>query len=57
VTDYLLTGQLPEAGTVCEPEGSPFGPISAATQSMAQVGAALQEAAVPEAVRRALRAH
>ena len=57
VTDYLLTGQLPEAGTVCEPEGSPFGPISAASPSMAQVGAALQEAAVPEAVRRALRAH
>jgi hypothetical protein len=31
VTRYLLTGDVPAAGTVCEPEGSPFGPTSAAT--------------------------
>jgi pimeloyl-ACP methyl ester carboxylesterase len=57
VTRYLLTGQLPEAGTVCQSEGSPFGPTSAATLSTAQVAAALHAVAVPEAVRRALRAH
>jgi pimeloyl-ACP methyl ester carboxylesterase len=55
VTHYLLTGQLPEAGTVCEPEGSPFGPTTAAL-STAQVGAGVHAAAVPEAVRRALNA-
>jgi pimeloyl-ACP methyl ester carboxylesterase len=56
VTRYLVTGQLPAAGTVCLPEGSPFGPM-AASLSTAQVGAALHVEAVPEAVRRALRAH
>jgi pimeloyl-ACP methyl ester carboxylesterase len=57
VTRYLVSGQLPEAGTVCQPEGSPFGPTSAeALSTAAQVGAALHGAAVPEAVRRALRA-
>lgn len=56
VTHYLLTGQVPAAGTVCRPQGSPFGPTSAATQSAAQVAAALQAATVPMAVRRALHA-
>ena len=56
VTRYLLTGELPEVGTVCQPEGSPFGPASAATPSTARVGAALYGAAVPDAVRRALHA-
>jgi hypothetical protein len=56
VTRYLLTGELPEAGTVCPPEGSPFGPTSAATLSTAEVGAAVHASTLPEAVRRALRA-
>jgi hypothetical protein len=56
VTRYLLTGEVPAAGTVCQPEGSPFGPTSAATQSKAQMMAALHAMAVPEAVRRALHA-
>jgi pimeloyl-ACP methyl ester carboxylesterase len=56
VTRYLLTGELPEAGTVCPPEGSPFGPTSAATLSTAQVGAAVHASTLPEAVRRAFRA-
>jgi pimeloyl-ACP methyl ester carboxylesterase len=56
VTRYLVSGELPEAGTVCEPEGSPFGPTSSATVGAAQVGAALHGAAVPEAVRGALHA-
>jgi pimeloyl-ACP methyl ester carboxylesterase len=56
VTGYLLTGRVPAEGTVCQPEGSPFGPTSAATQSKAQMMAALHAMAVPEAVRRALHA-
>jgi pimeloyl-ACP methyl ester carboxylesterase len=56
VTRYLVTGQLPAAGTVCPPEGSPFGPITAATASTAQVAAAVHASTVPEAVRRAVRA-
>jgi pimeloyl-ACP methyl ester carboxylesterase len=57
VTRYLVTGELPEDGTVCQPEGSPFGPASPeAGSSAAQVGAALHESAVPDAVRRALNA-
>jgi hypothetical protein len=57
VTQYLVTGEVPAVGTVCQPEGSPFGPTSAASLSTAEAGAALHAAAVPEAVRRALRAH
>jgi pimeloyl-ACP methyl ester carboxylesterase len=57
VTHYLVTGEVPAAGTVCEPEGSPFGPTEAAAQSSAQAAAALHAVAVPEAVRRALHAH
>jgi pimeloyl-ACP methyl ester carboxylesterase len=56
VTRYLVTGQVPAAGTVCHPEGSPFGPTSAAALQEAQAGAVLQALAVPEAVRRALHA-
>jgi pimeloyl-ACP methyl ester carboxylesterase len=54
VTRYLLTGRVPAAGTVCQPEGSPFGPTSAATQRKARAGAALTAGTVPAAVRRAL---
>jgi pimeloyl-ACP methyl ester carboxylesterase len=56
VTRYLLTGQVPAEGTVCQPEGSPLGPTSAVTPQEARVGAALHALAVPEAVRRALHA-
>jgi pimeloyl-ACP methyl ester carboxylesterase len=56
VTEYLLTGQVPAVGTVCQPEGSPLGPTSAATPAETRVGAALHALAVPEAVRRALHA-
>jgi pimeloyl-ACP methyl ester carboxylesterase len=57
VTRYLLTGRVPAAGTVCQPEGSPFGPTSAATLLRAQAGADLHAVVVPVAVRRALHAH
>ena len=56
VTRYLLTGDVPAAGTVCEPEGSPFGPTSAATPEETRTRAAVNAVAVPEAVRRALHA-
>jgi pimeloyl-ACP methyl ester carboxylesterase len=53
VTRYLVTRDLPRAGTVCRPEGSPFGPIEV-TAAAAQAAAALQGSAVPPAVRQAL---
>jgi pimeloyl-ACP methyl ester carboxylesterase len=56
VTRYLVTGDVPAAGTVCEPEGSPFGPTSAATPEDTRARTAVTAAAVPEAVRRALHA-
>ncbi|MCV2488383.1 alpha/beta hydrolase [Geodermatophilus sp. YIM 151500] len=54
VTAYLVTGALPAEGTVCEPEGSPFGPTSAAAAEV--TAAALHAVALPQAVRRALHA-
>src|SRR3712207_6921518 len=54
VTRYLLTGDVPAAGTVCEPAGSPFGPTPAATPEDTPTRAAVNAGAVPEAVRRAL---
>ena len=56
VVNYLLTTQVPPAGTVCQPEGSPFGPLEAAAAARAAGGGAIQAATLPEAVRRALRA-
>jgi pimeloyl-ACP methyl ester carboxylesterase len=54
VTRYLLTGRVPPEGTVCQPEGSPFGPESASARDQGAAGVAA--AAVPAAVRRALHA-
>jgi pimeloyl-ACP methyl ester carboxylesterase len=54
VTTYLLTSRVPPEGTVCRPEGSPFGPESASARDQAATG--LTAAAVPAAVRRALHA-
>ncbi|MGA5298909.1 alpha/beta hydrolase [Nucisporomicrobium flavum] len=53
VTHYLVTGQVPPAGLVCRPEGSPFGEASTALD--ARVRGALPAVTVPDAVRRALR--
>jgi hypothetical protein len=56
VTRYLLTGRVPPAGTVCQPEGSPFGPTSAAMLRAAQqTRAGLTAATLPPAVREAFR--
>ncbi|RSM73055.1 alpha/beta hydrolase [Actinoplanes sp. ATCC 53533] len=48
VNQYLLNGRVPAAGTVCQPQGSPFGPATAAAQRTT----ALSTVAVPAAVRR-----
>jgi hypothetical protein len=56
VTRYLLTTRVPAAGTVCQPDSSPFEPLSAARRSDAEAGAAFHAGAVPPAVRRALHA-
>jgi hypothetical protein len=56
VTLYLLTGRVPPMGTVCQPEGSPFGPTSAAMLRAAQqTRAGLNAATLPPAVREAFR--
>ena len=52
VSNYLITGVPPAAGTVCQPEGSPFGAPSAATS----VVTAATGVVLPAAVRQALRA-
>jgi len=52
VTRYLVTVRTPAAGTVCRPEGSPFGPDAAVSDSGA--AAVIASATLPEAVRRAL---
>ncbi|MBB3084111.1 alpha/beta hydrolase [Geodermatophilus sabuli] len=56
VTRYLVAGELPAAGTVCEPEGSPFGPTSAETLEDTRARTAVSAVAVPDSVRRALHA-
>jgi pimeloyl-ACP methyl ester carboxylesterase len=50
-TRYLVTGQVPALGTVCQPQGSPFDPPPAATLAAPSAGSALSAATVPAAVR------
>jgi pimeloyl-ACP methyl ester carboxylesterase len=52
VSRYLLTGQVPAAGTVCQPEGSPFDPVTAVATGSRTAQAALGSAVIPPAVRR-----
>ncbi|MCW2701803.1 MAG: hypothetical protein JWQ45_3338 [Blastococcus sp.] len=56
VTRYLVSNRVPPAGTVCQPDGSPFEPLSVAARSDAAAGPALHAGAIPTAVRRALHA-
>jgi pimeloyl-ACP methyl ester carboxylesterase len=51
VTRYLVTTKVPPVGTVCQPQGVPFGP-SALAQSADR--AALTAATLPQPVRRSL---
>jgi pimeloyl-ACP methyl ester carboxylesterase len=52
VTRYLLTGQVPAAGAVCQPEGSPFDPVTTVAAGTSTARAALGNAVIPPAVRR-----
>lgn len=54
VTTYLVTTVPPAEGTVCQPGGSPFGPLQAKTLSPAAKIAL--SATLPPAVRQAMRA-
>jgi hypothetical protein len=51
VTGYLLTGQVPPAGSVCRPEGSPFQPTTAVAPG-STARSALSGVVVPPALRR-----
>jgi hypothetical protein len=57
VTRYLVSTRLPAAGTVCRPEGSPFGPLEAAARRQPAAGAAavLTGSVLPAPVRSAVR--
>ena len=52
VTRYLLTGQVPPAGTVCRPTGSPFAPMTPVALGAGTARSALSDAVLPAAVRR-----
>jgi pimeloyl-ACP methyl ester carboxylesterase len=56
VTRYLVTTRVPAPGTVCRPQGSPFGPIAASVQSASRAKAAaiLGTPLLPESVRRSI---
>jgi len=55
VVAYLITRQPPAAGTVCQPDGSPFGPLAAQrTQLAEQAASSMQAALVPDILRRAI---
>ena len=56
VTHYLVTSEVPAADTVCQPEGSPFGPTAAETPTTAEAGDELRAVNLPVAVRHALDA-
>jgi pimeloyl-ACP methyl ester carboxylesterase len=60
VTHYLLTTRTPKAGTTCKPEGSPFGPLTAASTSATSIAkqearAAATATLLPPALRQVLR--
>jgi pimeloyl-ACP methyl ester carboxylesterase len=55
VTRYLVTTRVPPAGTVCQPQGSPFGPLEASALARAEAAATVVGMPLlPEAVRHAL---
>jgi pimeloyl-ACP methyl ester carboxylesterase len=57
VTRYLVTTRVPPAGTVCRPQGSPFGPVDVSALAAARAKAAatvLGTPLLPEAVRRSM---
>jgi pimeloyl-ACP methyl ester carboxylesterase len=56
VTRYLVTTVTPPAGTICAPEGSPFGPTQATAlaRQAARSAAALNRVTLPQVVRNSL---
>ena len=59
VTRYLVSTRVPPAGTVCRPEGSPFGPTEASALRLEEAkvaGTVLNASLLPTSVRRALGA-
>ncbi len=54
VTDYLVTTEPPDAGTVCQPAGSPFGPVAARTAAERRAFTQVIAATLPASVRQAL---
>jgi len=55
VNGYLLSGTLPAAGTVCQPELDPFAPLPPTSATAAQLQRSLRAALLPELTKRALR--
>jgi TAP-like protein len=59
VTRYLVTARTPAPGTVCQPEGSPFGPTEASararSRTAAAAAAAIDRAVIPPTVREAVQ--
>ena len=51
IVAYLTTRQTPPDGTVCQPEGTPFGPLAARKAQPAN--ASIQAALIPDIIRRA----
>jgi pimeloyl-ACP methyl ester carboxylesterase len=54
VTTYLLTARAPRPGSVCRPEGSPFGPGMSRARPVGGAAAAVTASTLPSSVRRAL---
>jgi hypothetical protein len=54
VTTYLVTTRTPPDGTVCQPLGSPFGPLQAKASSPTAANAAIIAATLPQSVRQSL---
>ena len=56
--DYLVSGALPPAGTVCQPDRQPFDPLPAAAQAAGDAAAkrAVVAGALPGGLRRTLAA-
>jgi len=55
VNAYLISGALPAAGTVCQPEMTPFAPLPMASPTATQLQRSLRAALLPELSKRALR--
>ena len=53
VVAYLTTRQVPADGTVCQPDGTPFGPLAAARAAQTSA-ASTQVALIPDIIRRAI---